>query len=155
MRFTGSGFRLELRGICFYSQLKTCSSSEVAFMLEGLLRHGTEMEVEKNYVDSGGQSEVGFAFCHLLGFHLLPRLKGIHRQKLYRPLAGHPEAYPHLLDFPRVRESLLPWPQGIDLGHPRYRKFSAARGWRAIMDRSPAHPTTPWRLAGQRSQIPP
>jgi TnpA family transposase len=65
-------------------------------MLEGLLRHGTEMEVEKNYVDSGGQSEVGFAFCHLLGFHLLPRLKGIHRQKLYRPLAGHPDAYPHL-----------------------------------------------------------
>jgi len=43
------------------------------------------MEVEKNYVDTGGQSEVGFAFCHLLGFHLLPRLKGIHRQKLYRP----------------------------------------------------------------------
>jgi TnpA family transposase len=32
-------------------------------MLEGLLRHGTEMEVEKNYVDTGGQSEVGFAFC--------------------------------------------------------------------------------------------
>ena len=54
------------------------------------------MEVEKNYVDSGGQSEVGFAFCHLLGFHLLPRLKGIHRQKLYRPLAGHPDAYPQL-----------------------------------------------------------
>jgi TnpA family transposase len=31
-----------------------------------------------------------------LGFHLLPRLKGIHRQKLYRPLAGHPDAYPYL-----------------------------------------------------------
>src|SRR2546427_10095286 len=65
-------------------------------MLEGLLRHGTEMEVEKNYVDTGGQSEVGFAFCHLLGFHLLPRLKGIHRQKLYRPIAGQADAYPHL-----------------------------------------------------------
>src|SRR5258708_32296524 len=65
-------------------------------MLEGLLRHGTEMEVEKNYVDTGGQSEVGVAFCHLLGFHLLPRLKGIHRQKLYRPIAGQPDASPHL-----------------------------------------------------------
>jgi hypothetical protein len=32
-----------------------CSSSEVAFMLEGLLRHGTEMEVEKNYVDTGAE----------------------------------------------------------------------------------------------------
>jgi TnpA family transposase len=28
--------------------------------------------------------------------HLLPRLKGIHRPKLYRPIAGHPDAYPHL-----------------------------------------------------------
>ena len=35
--------------------------------------------VEKNYVDSHGQSEVAFAFCHLLGFDLLPRLKGICR----------------------------------------------------------------------------
>jgi TnpA family transposase len=100
MRYGGRGvmiyWHVEKHATCIYSQLKTCSSSEVAFMLEGLLRHGTEMEVEKNYVDSGGQSEVGFAFCHLLGFHLLPRLKGIHRQKLYRPIAGQPDAYPHL-----------------------------------------------------------
>ncbi len=34
-------------------------------MLEGVLRHATDMEVEKQYVDSHGQSEVGFAFCHL------------------------------------------------------------------------------------------
>jgi TnpA family transposase len=99
-RYGGRGvmiyWHVEKHATCIYSQLKTCSSSEVAFMLEGLLRHGTEMEVEKNYVDTGGQSEVGFAFCHLLGFHLLPRLKGIHRQKLYRPIAGQPDAFPHL-----------------------------------------------------------
>jgi TnpA family transposase len=100
MRYGGRGvmiyWHVEKHATCIYSQLKTCSSSEVAFMLEGLLRHGTEMEVEKNYVDSGGQSEVGFAFCHLLGFHLLPRLKGIHRQKLYRPFTGQPHTYPNL-----------------------------------------------------------
>ena len=65
-------------------------------MLEGLLRHGTEMEVEKNDVDTHGQRHVAFAFCHLLGFHLLPRLKGIHRQKLYRPVTGEPDASPNL-----------------------------------------------------------
>jgi hypothetical protein len=89
-------WHVEQHATCIYSQRKTCSSSEVACMLEGLLRHGTEMEVEQNYVDSGGPSEVGFAFCHLLGLQLLPRLTGIHRQKLYRPLAGHPDASPHL-----------------------------------------------------------
>jgi TnpA family transposase len=46
--------------------------------------------------DSHGQSEVAFAFCRLLGFQLLPRLKNIGRQRLYRPAAGQPDAYPRL-----------------------------------------------------------
>lgn len=86
-------WHVEEHSVCIYSQLKTCSSSEVAAMLEGVLRHDTEMDVEKNYVDTHGQSEVGFAFCHLLGFQLLPRLKNIKRQKLYRPNKGEPEKY--------------------------------------------------------------
>src|SRR5438270_6298097 len=65
-------------------------------MIEGVIRHCTEMSIERNYVDSHGQSEVAFAFCHLLGFQLLPRLKGIHAQKLYRPQAGQSAAYPNL-----------------------------------------------------------
>ena len=69
---------------------------EVAAMIEGVLRHCTEMEVQKAYVDSHGQSDVAFAFCHLLGFHLLPRLKRIHAQRLYRPIAGEPDAHPGL-----------------------------------------------------------
>lgn len=32
----------------------------------------------------------------LNNFQLLPRLKGIHRQKLAHPTAGAPDAYPHL-----------------------------------------------------------
>ena len=99
-RYGGRGvavyWHVEKHATCIYSQLKTVASSEVAAMLEGLLRHGTEMEVEKNYVDTGGQSLVAFAFCHLLNFQLLPRLKGIHRQKLARPTTGEPDAYPHL-----------------------------------------------------------
>jgi TnpA family transposase len=57
----------------------------VAAMIEGVLHHCTDMEVERQYVDSHGQSEVAFTFCHLLGFSLLPRLKAIGRQKLYLP----------------------------------------------------------------------
>jgi TnpA family transposase len=36
------------------------------------------------------------ASAGLLGFQLLSRLKGIHRQKLYRPTTGAPDAYPSL-----------------------------------------------------------
>ena len=100
IRYGGRGimiyWHVEKNAVCIYSQLKRCSSSEVAAMIEGLLRHCTEMSVEKNYVDSHGQSEVAFAFCHLLGFELLPRLKGISRQKLYRVEAGSPGDYANL-----------------------------------------------------------
>ena len=63
-------------------------------MIEGVLRHCTEMEVERQYTDSHGQSEVAFAFCKLLGFELLPRLKAIHSQRLYRP--DNSDQYPQL-----------------------------------------------------------
>ena len=82
-------WHVERKAACIYSQLKTCASSEVAAMIEGVLRHCTTMEVDRQYVDSHGQSTVAFAFCHLLGFQLLPRLKAIHKQRLYRPEAGH------------------------------------------------------------------
>ena len=79
IRYRGPGimiyWHVERKSTCIYSQLKSCSSSEVAAMMEGLLRHCTDAEIEKNYVDTHGQSEVAFAFCHLLGFRLLPRLK--------------------------------------------------------------------------------
>jgi TnpA family transposase len=87
---------VEKKSTCIYSQLKTCSSSEVAAMIEGVLRHCTSMDVQKNYVDSHGQSEIAFAFTHLLGFQLMPRLKRIKVQKLYRPHAGQTDAYPNL-----------------------------------------------------------
>ncbi len=81
IRYGGRGvmiyWHVEKKSTCIYSQLKTCSSSEVAAMIEGVLRHDTEMTVKKNFVDTHGQSEVAFAFCHLLGFELMPRLKNI------------------------------------------------------------------------------
>jgi TnpA family transposase len=99
-RYGGRGvmiyWHVEKKSVCIYSQLKTCSSSEVASMLEGLLRHNTEMTVERNYVDSHGQSEIAFAFCHLLGFDLMPRLKRIGVQRLYLPAPGTKADYPNL-----------------------------------------------------------
>ena len=84
------------QSLCIHSQLKAPSSSEVASMIEGVLRHCTTMQVDRNYVDTHGQSEVGFAFCHLLGFQLMPRFKNLHEQKLCLPEEGTADNYPHL-----------------------------------------------------------
>jgi TnpA family transposase len=47
-------WHVEKKSTCIYSQLKSCSSSEVAAMVEGLLRHCTSAEIQKNYVDTHG-----------------------------------------------------------------------------------------------------
>lgn len=100
IRYGGRGvmiyWHVERESACIYSQLKRCSSSEVAAMIEGVLHHDTEMAVERQYVDSHGQSEVAFAFCRLLGFALLPRLKAISSQRLYLPAPKAGEAYANL-----------------------------------------------------------
>jgi TnpA family transposase len=98
MRYGGRGvmvyWHVGAKAVCVYSQFKRVSSSEAAAMIEGVLRHCTEMEVNRQYVDSHGQSVVAFAFCRLLGFELMPRFKAIHSQKLCRPEAG--QTYPNL-----------------------------------------------------------
>jgi TnpA family transposase len=101
LRYGGPGimvyWHVEKKSLCIYSQLKTTWSSEAASMIEGVLRHCSDMEVERQYVDSHGQSEVAFAFCRLLGFELLPRLKNIQSQRPYRPATGMGEAWPGLV----------------------------------------------------------
>jgi TnpA family transposase len=103
IRYRGRGvmiyWHVEKNSTCIYSQLKSCSSSEVSSMIEGLLKHCTDMKIEENYVDTHGQSEVAFAFCHLLGFNLMPRIKRIHSQKLYRPESNNSDAYSNLQDI--------------------------------------------------------
>ena len=100
VRYGGRGvmiyWHVERGSVCIHSRLRRCSSSEVAAMIEGVLRHDTEMEVERQYVDSHGQSEVAFAFCRLLSFQLLPRLRAIAAQRLYVPDVRSATSYPHL-----------------------------------------------------------
>ena len=55
----------------------------------------TTAEIERNHTDTHGVV-VGFAFAHLLGFQLLPRLKNIGSARLYAPAAGQARAWPQL-----------------------------------------------------------
>ncbi|MGH9022726.1 MAG: transposase, partial [Acidimicrobiia bacterium] len=98
VRYGGPGvmiyWHIEKKNVCIFSQLKTCSASEVAAMLEGLVRHCTTAEVDRNYTDTHGASVVGFAFTYLLGYQLLPRFKNIASQRLNVP--GGDGSWPRL-----------------------------------------------------------
>ena len=125
-RYGGRGvmiyWHVERQATCIYSQLKRCSSSEVAAMIEGVLRHCTDMEIQRQYVDSHGQSAIGFAFCHLLGFELSPRLKAIARQKLALPSAGMRGQLPNLLP---ILSGTVDWAE-IERQYDEMVKYAAA-----------------------------
>ncbi|WP_230993535.1 transposase [Streptomyces endocoffeicus] len=89
-------WHVERGSVVVHSQTLRASASEVAAMVEGAIRHGTARQVEGNYVDSHGQSEIGFGVTRLLNVDLLPRIKQINRVRLYRPVAGEPDAFPNL-----------------------------------------------------------
>lgn len=108
VRYRGRGvmiyWHVDTRSTCIYSQLKTCSSSEVGAMIQGILKHATNMDLQKSYVDTHGQSTIGFAFSYLLHFDLLPRLKNINKQKLYYVEPKDKNNYEHLT--PILKESI-------------------------------------------------
>jgi len=100
-RYKGYGvmvyWHVETNAVSIYTQIKSLATSEIAAMIEGRVRHDTEMRVEKNFVDSHGQSEVAFAFCHLLGsVRLMPRLKRIKYERVYLAEKGTAGDFPSL-----------------------------------------------------------
>jgi len=99
-RYKGHGimvyWHVDTNALCIYSQSKTCTSSEVGAMIKGVLEHSTEMDLNSAYVDTHGQSTIGFGTCWLLHFKILPRLKNIHKQKLYMVSDSDKDVYTNL-----------------------------------------------------------
>jgi TnpA family transposase len=109
VRYRGPGimvyWHVDKKSLCVYSQLKTCSSSEIISMIEGIIHHSTDAKITKSYVDSNGQSLVAFAFSYLLNFALLPRLKGIGAEKLYIPEAN----FVDVKNIDRILTRIINW----------------------------------------------
>jgi TnpA family transposase len=130
-------WHVERKSLCIDSQLKTCSAAEVAAMIEGLLRHCGDAEIDRNYTDTHGASVIGFAVTHLLGFKLMPRLKNIGSARLYRPATGMDDRWleigPILSNKAKHRRGRAGppslherWPQAPHLPGPRGTRASCA-----------------------------
>jgi TnpA family transposase len=149
-RYGGPGvmiyWHVERKSVCVYSQLKTCSSSEVAAMMEGLIRHAADVDsdITANYTDTHGASVVGFAFTHLLGYRLLPRLKNIGAARLYRPADGatYPGLEPVLTRainwdlITQQYDQMIKYTRALQLG-----TAEAEQILRRFSGRGPKHPT--------------
>lgn len=109
-RYRGRGvmvyWHVEKKALCVHARLKTCSSSEIGSMIKGVLDHCTNMEINKAYMDTHGQSTLAFGVGELLSFELLPRIKNIHEQKLYFPSSGQKGEYKNL---EKILKSEINW----------------------------------------------
>ncbi len=68
----------------FYSAPIECTERDAAYVLDGLLYHGADLEIDEQYVDTHGFTEANFTGFAMLGKRFAPRIRGLHRQKIYR-----------------------------------------------------------------------
>lgn len=67
----------------FHSKVISATAGEAAHVLDGLLHHGAELNIERHHTDGGGVSDHVFALCHLLGFRFAPRIPNIAARRLH------------------------------------------------------------------------
>ena len=125
-RYHGRGvmiyWHVDKNSALIYSQLKTCSSSEVGSMLKGILDHCSKMDMNQAYVDTHGQSAIGFGFSNLLYFDLLARLKKISKQKLFYSTIGDKGKYKNI---EHILKSAINW-DAIERYYPNAVKYAVA-----------------------------
>jgi TnpA family transposase len=78
----------------FYSKLINATVRDATHVLDGLLYHESELEIEEHYTDTAGFTDHVFALCHLLGFRFAPRIRNISETRLYS--MEKPSTYPAL-----------------------------------------------------------
>ena len=67
----------------FYTKLIASTSSEALHVLDALLYHQSDIAIHRHHTDGGGDSELVFALCALLGFQFAPRIPDLKHRRLY------------------------------------------------------------------------
>ena len=108
------------------SRLNSCSSSEVAAMIEGVLRHCTEMNVDRKYVDFHRRSRAPYPLLSPSARLRAPASPQRYpRQKLYRPEVSrrHCDHQPRVVSH---EGSAQPWWPGAAVRSSRSRCWKRA-----------------------------
>jgi len=78
----------------YHTKVITGTPHEAPHLIDELLYHETELNIQEHYADTGGYTDEVFGLCHLLGFRFAPRLRDLGDRKLYS--IESPALYPHL-----------------------------------------------------------
>ncbi|MBM7585655.1 TnpA family transposase [Bacillus pakistanensis] len=80
-------------GVSFYSHISDqydpfyvqviSTSEEAPHIIDGLLYHEADLQIEEHYTDAAGFVDHVFAMCYMLGFRFSPRIKTVKNNNLY------------------------------------------------------------------------
>ena len=115
------------RGFSFYTHvsgqhgpyhvtISSAATHEAPYVLDGLLPHGSGLEIDTHYTDSGGATDHVFSLCRMLGFRFSPRLRDFPDRRMasieapaqdpsLKPLMGAREGRRHPRTLTRDRPS--------------------------------------------------
>jgi len=78
----------------FYTKVINTNARDAIHVIDGLLHHDTNLNIEEHYTDTAGYTDQVFGLTHLLGFRFAPRLRDISNAKLH--VIGKPSDYPKI-----------------------------------------------------------
>lgn len=67
----------------FYTKVINTNARDAVHVIDGLLYHETDLNIEEHYTDTAGYTDQVFGLSHLLGFKFAPRIRDISELKLY------------------------------------------------------------------------
>jgi len=85
----------------FYTKVINTNARDAVHVIDGLLHHETDLQIEEHYTDTAGYTDQVFGLTNLLGFRFAPRLRDIADSKLYS--FENPNKYPEMEKLLRGR----------------------------------------------------
>lgn len=68
----------------YYSIPIECTDRDAPYVLDGVLYNESDLPLEEHYTDTHGFTENNYAAFAMLGMRFSPRIRGMHKQRIYR-----------------------------------------------------------------------
>jgi TnpA family transposase len=69
----------------FHTKVINVGVRDATYVLDGLLYHESDLQIEEHYTDTAGFTDHVFALMHLLGFRFAPRIRDLSDKRLFVP----------------------------------------------------------------------
>lgn len=86
-RFTSDQFS------SFYTKVINTNARDTVHVIDGLLHHETDLNIEEHFTDTAGYADSVFGLSHLLGFRFAPRLRDLAVSMLFSQMNSQIRKY--------------------------------------------------------------